>query len=108
MLVRILVAALLLQPLMAQTWENSSVIKVSTVNEWCRHCPDWNQSSYSFKLDDGTVYVGQCHKRLDVTLNGRTKFRFEKDGHVGDYIYILDDAGKERKLRLIQKVAPEK
>jgi hypothetical protein len=78
------------------------------VCRWCRHCPDWNQTSYSFKLDDGTVYVAQTHKKLDVTLNGRTKLRFEKDGHVGDYVHILDDAAKEQKLRITEKIAPEK
>jgi len=84
------------------------VIKISTVNEWCRHCPDWNQTSYSFKLDDGSVYVAQTHTKLDVTLNGHTKFRFEKDAHVGDHIHILDDAGKDQKLRITEKMASEK
>ena len=113
MLRRIALAALLLQSLSARTqtapstWVDSSVIKTTTVNEWCRHCPDWNQTSYSFKLGDGNVYVAQTHKRLDVTINGHTKFRFENDGHVGDYIHIVDDAGKDRRLRIIQKIAPE-
>jgi len=95
--------------LLAQTdWRDSTVIKISTVNEWCRHCPDWNQTSYSFKLDDGSVYVAQTHTKLDVTLNGHTKFRFEKDAHVGDHIHILDDAGKDQKLRITEKMASEK
>src|ERR1700730_511224 len=80
-------------------WKNSSLIKTETVNEWCRHCPDANQTFYSFKLDDGTVYVARTHRTLDVTLNGQTKFRVEKDGHVGDTAHILDDAGKDRKLK---------
>ena len=54
------------------------------------------------------VYVGQTHKKLDVMVNGHTKLRFEKDGNVGDYMHIVDDAGKDRKLRIIQKMAPEK
>ena len=89
-------------------WKDSTVIKISTANEWCRHCPDWNQTSYSFKLDDGTVYVAQTHKKLDVTLNDHTKFRFEKDGHVGDHVHILDDAGKDQELRITEKMAAEK
>jgi hypothetical protein len=89
-------------------WQNSSLIKTSTVNEWCRHCPDWNQTSYSFKLDDGTVYVGQTHKKLDVMVNGHTKLRFEKDGHVGEYMHIIDDGGQDKKLKVIQKIAPER
>lgn len=105
----VVVATLLFQLVTAPIWQNSSVVKISTVNEWCRHCPDWNQTSYSFKLDDGTVYVGQTHKKLDVTLSGHTKFRFEKDGHVGDFIHILDDAGRDKKLRVIEKIGrPEK
>ena len=32
-------------------WQNSSLIKTSTVNEWCRQCPDWNQTYYSFKRE---------------------------------------------------------
>ncbi len=101
-----LIAAVLTLTLTARAgpdWKNSTLIKVETVNAWCRHCPDWNQTSYSFKLDDGTVYTAQTHKSLDVTLNGHTKFRLEKDGHVGDYVHILDDAGKDRKLRIIKK-----
>jgi len=105
MLQSIVVAALLFQSVSSPTWANSSVIKISTANEWCRHCPDWNQTSYSFKLDDGTVYVGQTHKKLDVTVNGHSRVRFEKDGHVGDYIHVLDDVGKDRKLRIIEKIA---
>ena len=88
-------------------WQNSSLIKTSTDNEWCRHCPDWNQTSYSFKLDDGTVYVGQTHKKLDVMVNGHTKLRFEKDGHVGDYMHIIDDGGQDKKLKVIEKIAPD-
>ena len=90
-------------------WKDSTVIKISTVNEWCRHCVlNWNRTSYSFKLDDGTVYVAQTHKKLDVTLNGHIKFRFEKDGHVGDHVHILDDAGKDQELRIREKMAAEK
>ena len=87
-------------------WKNATLVEVSLVNEWCRHCPDWNQSLYSFKLDDGTVYVGRTHTTLDISLNGQTPLRFEKDGHVGDHLYIRDDAGKERKLTVTQKKQP--
>jgi hypothetical protein len=50
----------------------------------------------------------QTHKTLDVTVNGHTKIRFERDGHVGDYIHVVDDRGQDRKLKIIQKIAPEK
>lgn len=102
----VLIATFLTLPLTALAgldWKDSTLIKIETVNAWCRHCPDWNQTSYSFKLGDGTVYTAQTHKTLDVTINGHTKFRVEKDGHVGDYIHILDDAGKDRKLRITRK-----
>src|SRR2546427_1167160 len=88
-------------------WKDSTLIKTETINAWCRHCPDANQTFYSFKLDDGTVYVARTHKTLDVTLNGHTQFRVEKDGHVGDYVHVLDDAGKDRKLRIVQRIAPK-
>jgi hypothetical protein len=91
-----------------QGWRDATFIKAAHVNEWCRHCPDWNQSLYSFKLDDGTVYVGRTHDALDITLNGHTPLRFEKDGHVGDHLYIRDDAGKERKLTVTEKIVPER
>lgn len=84
---------------------DSSVIKVKKVNAWCRHCPDINKNLYSFKLEDGTVYVAETHGTLDVTINGHTKVRFEKDGHVGDHIRILDDSGKEKSLRITEKNA---
>jgi hypothetical protein len=90
-----------------QGWKSATFIQISHVNEWCRHCPDWNQSFYSFKLDDGTVYVGRTHATLDITLNGHTSLRFEKNGHVGDHFYVRDDAGKERKLTVTQKIAPK-
>jgi hypothetical protein len=55
--------------LLAQAeWKDSTVIKISSTNEWCRHCPDWNQTSYSFKLDDGAVYIAQTHKKLDISV----------------------------------------
>jgi hypothetical protein len=27
-----------------QNWGDATFIKVAHLNEWCRHCPDWNQS----------------------------------------------------------------
>jgi hypothetical protein len=88
-------------------WKDSTLIKTETINAWCRHCPDANQTLYSFKLGDGTVYVARTHKTLDITLNGHTQFRVEKDGHVGDYVHVLDDAGKDMKLRIVQRIAPK-
>jgi hypothetical protein len=87
-------------------WHEASLTKTSTSDEWCRHCPDWNQTSYFFKIDDGTTYVGRTHKTLDVTLNGHNKLRFEKDGHVGDYFHIIDDGGKDQRLKIVGKIAP--
>jgi hypothetical protein len=45
---------------------------------------------------------------VDVTLNGHTMFRFEKDGYIGAYIHILDDFGNDRRLRIMEKIAAEK
>ena len=96
-------------------WQDSVLVKVETVNGWCQHCgSDFVKMNYSFKFDDGTVYTAQIgaggalHHRqpLDLTVNGHVKFRFEKDGHIGNYIHILDDSGKDKKLRIIEKIAP--
>jgi len=100
------VAALLLQSVASPSWENSSVIKI--VNEWCRHCPDWNQTSTRSSSTKAQSTSGRPHKKLDVTLNGHSRVRFEKDGHVGDYIHVLDDVGKDRKPRIMEKIAAEK
>jgi hypothetical protein len=90
----------------AADWHEASLTRTSTTNEWCRHCPDWNQTSYFFKIENGMTFVGQIHKTLDVTLNGHVKLRFEKDGHVGDYLHIIDDEGIDRRLKIVQKIAP--
>jgi hypothetical protein len=114
----LLVAALLAFPLSVWAgpqWQDSTLIKVETINGWCEHCgSDVVKANYSFKLNDGTVYTAQIgaggvlHHRnpLDVTLNGHIQFRFEKGDHVGDYIHILDDSGKDIKLRIVGKTAP--
>lgn len=83
-------------------WSNASLVKTETTNSWCRHCPDANQTRYSFKMD-GVVYTAETHATLNITLNGSTKLRFAKDGNVGDLVSIIDDAGKEKKLRIIAK-----
>lgn len=85
------------------TWQHATVIKISTLNAWCRQCPDWNQTLYSFKLQDGMVYVARTHRALDITLHGTVSFRVEKDGHVGDHAHVLDDAGKDRRLVITEK-----
>ena len=87
-------------------WKDATVTNIRTVNEWCRHCPDWNKTRYSFRLDDGMTYVGETHKRLNVTLSGRTRVRLEGNGGVGDNLHIVDDSNKDQKLRIVQKIAP--
>jgi hypothetical protein len=96
-------------------WQDSTLIKVETINGACEHCgSDVVKTNYSFKLSNGMIYIAQIgsggvlHHRqpLDVTLNGHIQFRFEKDGHVGDYIRILDDKGKKQRLLIIGKAVP--
>ena len=96
-------------------WQDSTLVNVETITGWCQHCgSDFVKMNYSFKLNDGTVYIAQIgaggvlHHRhpLDVTLNGHLQFRFEKNGHVGDYVHILDDSGKDQKLLIVGKTAP--
>jgi hypothetical protein len=88
-------------------WHDASLVKTSTSNEWCHHCPDWNQTSYFFKIEAGVIVVGRIHKTLDVTVNGHNKLRFDKDGRVGDYLHVMDDAGKDQHLKIVQRIAPE-
>jgi hypothetical protein len=91
----------------AQTadWKDSSLVEVRTINEWCRHCPDWNKKHYSFRLPDGMTYVGETHKKLNVTLNGHTRIRIEGTGEIGDALHILDDSNKDQKLKIVEKIA---
>lgn len=81
-------------------------MEVHTINEWCKHCPDWNQTRYSFRLQDGMIYVGETHKRLNVTVNGHTRLRLEGEGKVGSTLHIMDDSNKEQKLKVVQKIGP--
>ena len=96
-------------------WQDSILVKVEPINGSCEHCgSDLVKTNYSFKLNDGTIYIGQIgaggvfHHRhpLGVTLNGHVKFRFETDDHVGDLIHILDDKGKDQKLVIVGKAVP--
>lgn len=86
-------------------WKDASLVQKRTVNEWCRHCPDWNKTRYSFHAQDGMTYVAETHRNLDVAINGHVSIRFEKDGHVGDVLHVLDDAGKDHKLRIVERIA---
>jgi hypothetical protein len=87
-------------------WQDASLIKVETGRGHTPLFHDVEVTSYSFKMPDGTVYVADSHNRtLDVAMNGHTKLRCEKDCHVGDYIHILDDSGKDRKLHIVSKIA---
>ena len=88
-------------------WQDSTLVKVETGRGHTPLFHDVEVTSYSFKLSDGTVYIADSHHRtLDVTLNGHTRLRFEKDGHVGDYIHILDDSRKDIRLHIVGKTAP--
>lgn len=86
-------------------WHHATLVKTSTVNTWCRHCPDWNQTFYSFKCDDGTTYTARTHRALNLTVNASTKVRFENDGAVGDSLHVLDNSGKDQKLKITGKAA---
>jgi hypothetical protein len=93
--------------LFAETqWQDATLIKTETGRGHTPLFHDVEVTSYSFKVADGTVYVADTHNRaLDVTMNGRTKLRFENDGHVGDYIHILDDSGKDKRLHIVGETA---
>jgi len=107
---KVLILMILLIPITsfaAPDSQDATLIKIETGRGHTPLFHDVEVTSYSFKLTDGTVLVADTHRRaLDITMNGHTKLRFEKDGHVGDYIHILDDAGKDRKLDIVGKTAP--
>jgi hypothetical protein len=88
-------------------WQDATLIKIETGRGHTPLFHDVEVTSYSFRVADGTVYIADTHNRaLDITMNGHTKLRFEKDGHVGDYIHVLDDSGKDKKLHIVGKMAP--
>lgn len=107
----ILIGALIAPLSFAQTntaeWQKASLVEKRTVNEWCRHCPDWNKTRYSLQTNDGMIYVAETHSILDVAINGHNSLRVEKNGHVGAALHIRDDAGKEHKLRIVERIAPK-
>lgn len=107
LLLACLIAALSSVLFAQSQWQDASLIKMETGRGHTPLFHDVEVTSYSFKLADGTVYVADNRNRaLDITMNGHTKLRFEKDGHVGDYIHILDDSGKDKKLHIVGKTAP--
>jgi hypothetical protein len=88
-------------------WQDSTLVKIETGRGHTPLFHDVEVTSYSFKLKDGTIYTADNRSRtLNVTVNGHTRLRFEKDGHVGDYIHILDDSGKDVRLHIVGKTAP--
>jgi hypothetical protein len=88
-------------------WQDTTLIKIKTGRGHTPLFHDVEVTSYSFKMADGTVYVADTHNRaMGIAINGHTRLRFEKDGHIGDYIHILDDSGKDRKLHIVGKTAP--
>jgi hypothetical protein len=86
--------------------QNATLADIRHVNEWCKHCPDWNQTLYSFKVDGGRTYVGTTHAALDIALHGRVTLRFDRDGRVGDHMHVIDDHGKYVRLKITEKIAP--
>ena len=104
---RALILFLLASPLLAQEHQTATLVSSRTVNEWCHHCPDWNKTRYSFQTADGMTYVAETHRKLDIAVNGRNVFRFERTGHVGDHLYVVDDSGKEQKLKIVERIAPK-
>jgi hypothetical protein len=88
-------------------WQDSTLVKVETGRGHTPLFHDVEVTSYSFKLKDGTIYTADNRSRtLNITVNGHTRLRVEKDGHVGDYIHILDDSGRDIKLHIVEKTAP--
>jgi hypothetical protein len=98
---------LITSPILSAQWTTATLIEKRTINEWCRHCPDWNKTRYSFKFDDDMTYVGEAHRNLNIAVNGHNQLRIENSGRVGDHLYVRDDSGKEWRLRIVEKIAPK-
>jgi len=64
-------------------------------------------SSHFWFQADGLVYCLWFPPRLSgriplLTVNGHTKFAVD-----GGHVFIMDDSGKQWKLRIVEKVAPK-
>jgi hypothetical protein len=74
----------------------------------CQQCQQCTAPGtlYSFKVDGGMTYVGTTHAALDIALHGRVTLRFDRDGRVGDHMHVIDDHGKDVRLKITEKIAP--
>jgi hypothetical protein len=96
-------------------WKSSTVIKIESQSRGTASVPIGPNvfnvpvvmTYYSFRTDDGLTYVAVtgpgAHSALNVTLNGHNGLRIDDGGHV----HILDDAGKDKKLRIVERIAPK-
>jgi hypothetical protein len=96
-------------------WKDSTVIDISSERAGAAAMPVGTgaiafpimATFYRIRINaDGMVYVARAIGRsqlLNVTVNGHNGFRIDEHGHV----HILDDAGKDRKLNIVEKIAPK-
>jgi hypothetical protein len=96
-------------------WKDSTVIDISTDRAGAVAMPLGTgaiavpiiATFYRIRMNaDGMIYVARVVGRrqlLNVTVNGHNGFRIDEHG----YVHILDDAGKDRKLNIVEKIAPK-
>jgi len=92
-------------------WKDAKVVNITSENGGAVAAPvgtmvvgiPITKTFYWIQTDDITYILGPAISRrqlLNVTLNGKTKIA--TDGHNA---HILDDDGKDKKMRIAEKVA---
>ncbi len=91
----------------ALNWQDAVVIKITSEQRGAAAIPVGGIvaavpiiKTFYWIETPGLIYVVGPTHRLDVTLHGKTKVAIE-----GRSAHILDDAGKDRKLPIFEKIA---
>lgn len=91
-----------------RAWQDASVIAIETEDRGAAAVPIGGFivavpiSHVFYRIEAAElIYVTRCDcDRLNVTVHGKNRIAIE-----GEKIYLIDDAGKEKKLRIVQKIA---
>jgi hypothetical protein len=90
-----------------RNWQEGTVIRSATSNNGTAAVPigtavyalPIRSTLYHINTSDLSIVVN-TERALNITLNKKTKVAIE-----GQKLFIIDDDGKERKLRIVQKEA---
>lgn len=95
-------------------WKEAKVVKISSESGGAAAAPiggmvvavPITKTFYWIETDETTYILGPAitkHQLLNVTLYGKTKIAID-----GTNAHILDDEGKDRKIRIAEKIARTK